>query len=580
MIFRIDKIDPPSWFIGMNERTLQLFIYGEGLKDFRTTADFGKTETVIYGGTFAIVTILLYSNSNEGEHEISFEKGEVKICKLYWLKRKKNRCLSCLSPADSIYLIMPDRFAKGKDTKAIKDLKPKDPNGWHGGKINGIREHLDYIEDLGVTTIWLTPIFKNNKKAYKGKFYSYHGYAITDFYDIDEHFGTIDDYRLLVKESHEKGLKVIMDVVFNHCGSEHPWNNGTSPRSWINRNPMKSNYECTTIFGSYTSKYDKEQTVKGWFADTMPDLNLKNDDVLRYLTQMTCWWIETTGIDAFRMDTYLYSDNRQMNKWLRKLNNEYPEFPVIAETWVGNPAYTSRVQKSALKSTGKGNPLIVMDFAFQEKISEAIRKKDLKIIYNHFVYDFLYENAYQTLAFLDNHDMIRWARKHTDVADMKIALTILLTMPRIPQIFYGTELMFSGIGDGKGDGKIREDFCLNKSLKELIVSYSNDNRYEVLEYLKKLLCWRRGSLAIKYGDMVQFLPEEGVYVYFRKTEKEKIMCIFNPTKNKTSMSMERYYSELKKYKRGINIMTEKTMILNRKKIINLDKKEVLILKIV
>lgn len=540
---RIDKIDPPSWFVGMTDSILQLFVYGEGLKDIEVNTSMGETKGIISGNLYAVVKILLYTECKDGVHDIIFKKDGLEIVEHYTLQQKKRIGHSQITPADSIYLIMPDRFAKGKDTKAIKDLKPKDPNGWHGGNIIGIREHLDYIEDLGVTTIWLTPVFKNNKKAYKGKFYSYHGYAITDFYDVDEHFGTIDDYRLLVKEAHEKGLKVIMDVVFNHCGSEHPWNNGASPRSWINRNPRKSNYECTTIFGSYTSKYDKEQTVKGWFADTMPDLNLKNDDVLRYLTQMTFWWIETTGIDAIRMDTYLYSDNRKMNKWLKSLSKEYPDFSVIAETWIGNPAYTSKVQRSAMSATGKGNPLIVMDFAFQEKLSEAINKRDFNIIYDHFIYDFLYPDARQTLAFLDNHDMMRWARKHNDVADMKIALTILLTMPRIPQIFYGTEFMFRGDGNGKDDGKLRQDFIIG----------NDDN--EIYDYIKKLLRWRQNSTAISSGDLIQFLPQDDVYVYLRYRDVDKVMILINMSDIPQVINLDRYIDEFRIMSFGNDIIT-------------------------
>ena len=580
---RIDKIDPPSWFVGMTDSILQLFVYGEGLNGIDVSTSMGETKRIISGNLYAVVKILLYIDCKDGVHDIIFRKDGVEIVEHYTLQTKIRIGHSQITPADSIYLIMPDRFAKGKETKVRKDLKPKDPNGWHGGNINGIREHLDYIENLGITTIWLTPVFKNNKSAYKGKFYSYHGYAITDFYDVDEHFGTIEDYRLFVREAHVRGLKVVMDVVFNHCGSEHPWNNGASPRSWINVNHRKSNYECTTIFGSYVSRYDKEQTVKGWFADTMPDLNLKNEDVLRYLTQVTFWWIETTGIDAIRMDTYLYSDNRQMNKWLKILSKEYPYFSVISETWVGNSAYTSKVQQSAVSATGKDNPLIVMDFAFQEKLSEAIDKGDLKIIYDHFIYDFLYADAHQVLAFLDNHDMMRWARMHNNVADTKIALTILLTMPRIPQIFYGTEFMFRGDGNGKDDGKLRQDFLIESDNRPLTAD-RNDFEKEMFEYMRKLLFWRQNSSAIKSGNMIHFLPQGGTYVYFRVSRDEKLMVIANPTEKSQNILLGRFLEMLWHSRVGLNVLDGKQIKLdayttNGNSIIEIKKKEVLILKL-
>lgn len=573
---RIDKIDPPSWFVGLTDNTLQLFVYGEGVKNVLVNSSMGKTKKLISGNSFAVATILLEPDCKDGIHKVSFTKGDVEIVKPYLLQRKNNHNHSRLTSADSIYLIMPDRFAKGKETKAREDLRPNDPNGWHGGNINGIREHLDYIEDLGVTTVWLTPILKNNSQADKGKYYSYHGYAITDYYDVDKHFGTIEDYRLFVKKAHERGLKIVMDVVFNHCGSEHPWNNGASPHTWINREQRKSNYECTTIFGSYTSKYDKEQTIKGWFADIMPDLNLCNDDVLRYLTQMTFWWIEIADIDAIRMDTYLYSDNRQMNRWLKSLSVEYPNFSVIAETWIGNPAYTSRIQKNALSATGKDNPLIVMDFAFQEKIVEAFKKQDLMPLYNHLIYDFLYPNAYQTLAFLDNHDTKRWKSEGYRVEIVKQAIGVLLTIPRIPQLLYGTELLMAGEGKGVGDGITRQDFAIDSSRLFSISERTKDEK-DIWEFTRTLLKWRRKCRAIFEGNLIQFLPQNSVYVYFRCYKIEKIMILVNPCNVNLKLSLLRYQDELKGFTKLTEVLTGKTRGIGDT--IEIKQYELLILKL-
>ena len=574
-------IAPPSWFVGMSDNIPNLFVYGKDLIGISVTSSISNDIQIVANGErYIILNISLSQDIDEGVYNLKFKKGDVVIIKEYALTKKSKRRQRSLTPAGTIYLIMPDRFARGKDTTGESlHVNRSKANYWHGGNINGVREHLDYIQDLGVTTVWLTPIFKNNSHLDKGKYASYHGYAITDFYDVDPHFGTITDYRQFVKAAHDRNLKVVMDVVFNHCGSEHPWNHGCSPHSWINQNNEKTNYECTTVFDSYVSTYDRKRTVKGYFADIMPDLNLGNGTMLKYLTQMTFWWIETADIDAIRMDTFLYSDNRQMKKWLKKLKVEYPHFPVIAETWIGNPAYTAKVQKEDLSATGKENPLIVMDFAFQECLLECFDKEDLPPLYDHFVYVFLYSSPLQTLIFLDNHDMTRWMRKHSNLEDEKLAMAILLTMPRIPQLFYGTEMLFSGEGDGKGDGKIRQDFYIDGDRNLFLPSKRSEVENEFLEYTKKLLHWRMRSTVVPKGSMKHYLSQNGVYVYFRKSKDSTIMVLVNPTKKSQPIDLSRYAEDLREYTVGTDILTGKDFELGvaERNDLELDKKEVLLL---
>lgn len=546
---RVDKIDPPLWFVGMYDNHLQLFVYGDDLKGVTVDATFSEKSLVIASGKyFAVVDIALRGDIQEGTYDINFRRGRENIVKIYTLRTRQIKERHTLSPSDVIYLIMPDRFARTKDDKVYDDIDIENPHAWHGGTLNGIRKRLDYIQDLGVTTIWLTPVFKNNHSLYKGRYASYHGYAITDFYEVDPHFGALEDYKVLVEEAHNRGLKVVMDIVFNHCGSEHPWVcRGGTPATWMNRNVGKTNYECRTVLDPYASNYDREKTVRGNFSGIMEDLNLGDEKVLQYLTQMSFWWIEVTGIDAFRMDTYLYSDGRQMKKWLKALKVQYPHSSVIAETWMGNPALTAKVQKDALPYTGKDNPLIVMDFAFQESLSKGISIGDMRPLYEHLVCDFLYKSPRQTLAFLDNHDMLRWRLEHPNIDQMKQALAILLTIPRIPQILYGTEYLFAGGGNRESDGDMRQDFDWSK--------HRTPEEKELYNFMRHLLHWRKSCMAVTRGAMKHFLPQRDVYVYFRTYHNEKVMVVVNPKETKRKLPLKRYVEELKEFRIARDIIT-------------------------
>lgn len=548
-MMRIDKIDPPSWFVRMYDNHLQLFVYGDDLKGVTVDARFAEYCMMVASKKhFVIANLTLKGNIQEGTYDICFRRGEEYVVKAYSLQTRQTIEHHALSPSDVIYLIMPDRFARTKDDKVYNDVDINNPHAWHGGTLNGIRKHLDYIQELGITTIWLTPIFKNNHSLYKNQYASYHGYAITDFYDIEPHLGTLEDYKALVDEAHCQGLKVVMDIVFNHCGSEHPWvRRGGSSATWMNRDAGKTNYECRTVLDLYASDYDREATVKGHFSEIMKDLNLEDENVLQYLTQMTFWWIEVTGIDAFRMDTYLYSEGKQMNKWLKVLKEQYPHFSVIAETWMGNPALTAKVQKDALPYTGKDNPLIVMDFDFQESLSKAISIGDMRPLYEHSVCDFLYKFPQQTLAFLDNHDTRRWKLEHPQISQLKQALAILLTIPRIPQILYGTEYLFAGEGNGISDGDMRQDFDWSKQ--------RTSEEHAFYSFMQSLLHWRKSCMAVTLGTMKHFLPQRGVYVYFRKYYKDKVMVVLNPQKVKRKITLARYAEELKGSRTATDIIT-------------------------
>jgi glycosidase len=568
----ITKIDPPCWFAGLKSKELRLLMYGDGLKNAGIVTDIPCRIVNCYGtDKYLFVALNLCDSVEERIYDITVigPNGSAHCRYEFKQHRSWDATEPTISNWDVVYLVMPDRFAKGGRPDAW-DVDTRNPNGWHGGNIAGMTDSLDYLEDLGITALWHTPVFKNT---------AYHGYAIEDFYAIDEHFGTVDEYKTFVDEAHKRGIKVVMDVVFNHCSIKHPWVGNPPLNDWLNGKKEKclTNYKLTTVFDSHASVIDQEQTVKGWFTKDMPDINLASAEVLCYMTQMTKWWIETAGIDAIRMDTYLYSDLEAMIKWQNELSKEFPNISVLAEAWVPSAAYTSKIQNAVYPKLVKDSSLIVMDFAFQKGMEQYLDRKEVydkeASVYYHFVYDFLYSEAQNTLAFLDNHDLPRWFDCVKSKAKLKQALGVLLTVPRIPQIYYGTEFMISNDGKGKGDGNYRVD-----TFEQLRNSCDGGND-EILNFLKRLLHWRKSAKSIACGTMKHFVPQNGVYVYFRSFEDEKIMVISNGLTKSSNLSLEHYCEELDGYLCGIDVVTGRRVDFEGVQELKIKRNEILILSL-
>lgn len=573
---RIDRIEPSYWFNNLNENNLQLLIYGEGLDcaNVHTTIPHG-TISIVGGleGKYLIVNLSLRNHIKAGLYDITVVSAIEKVGISYEIRNRNSRNgqnKPAITNEDVVYMLMPDRFAKGG--MSSQNLQTKnEPNKRHGGNIRGIITNLSYLRDLGITSLWLTPVFKNSE---------YHGYSITDFYDVEPCIGTLEDYKTLVRLAHENGIKIVMDVVFNHCSIEHTWVKNPPLNDWFNgQNGKKirtTNYLVTTIFDPYASQVDKDNTVKGWFTEKMPDLNITNEFVFRYLTQMTIWWIETTGIDAIRMDTYLYSDFDRMIEWQNIISKEYPGFSVIAETWIPEAAYTAKIQNEAYKKLCESASFIVMDFAFQKRVEACydttnLYDKDAQI-YNHFLYDYLYSEPEKALAFLDNHDLPRWLSHVKSKGKLKQALAVLLTVPRIPQIYYGTEFLFKGDGNGKGDGNYRMDAFDALSTPDKFTAN------EIAIFLRTVLNWRKASQAISCGSMKHFIPQNGVYVFFRTYKEEKVMVLVNNTSKVSIVDMSLYQEELQGYKWGTDVITKRGISLGG--LLSVQKNGVLILELI
>lgn len=565
----IRKIYPPCWFANMDNPKLQLIIKGDDLANARITVGCELGHKIIsHTNNYIVLDVDTSKVKSNTSYKLQLKRnGEVEA-KEYKILPRRNKRIETLSMKDVIYLLMPDRFALTNNKQCLEKnvIDKNNPDCWHGGTLKGMTNHVGDIADMGFTAIWHTPVFENKQEVTKDtKYYNYHGYAITDFYKIDSHFGNIDDYCEFVDKAHKKGLKVIMDVVFNHCGIDHPFVKTPPVKDWFNNlgegERKLTNYSPLSAYDKYASEYDKEHFVRGWFTQDMPDINLANDIVLDYMTQMSIWWIETTDVDAFRIDTYPYAGVEYMQKWQKRLYDEYPQFPILSEAWVGETEYVAKMQSDNLSKIPEST-MTFMDFAFQRRLSETPIENKAREIYSHFALDFAYKNPRNLLAFIDNHDVKRWLHKHSSI-ELKQAVGLLLTMPRIPQIYYGTEILLAGDGKGDTDGNMRQDYSWNETL--------NAEQQKIKAYISKLLKWRINNKAVTEGEMMHFVPIDGkVYVYFRYLKDDKgnigkskvVMVVANFSEEETKLKLSRFKEILSVYEKWKDVVDDREVSLN------------------
>ena len=593
---KVDRIDPTNWFVGMKNPSLQLMVYGEGISSADVTTDYAgvKVDSIVrLDSPNYLLVYLNLDGAQPGEMTLNFKNGKQTKKVKYELKAREKRGEERIgfTNADVLYMLMPDRFADGdpnnNDIKGLYTYKTdrSQPSLRHGGDLEGIRQHLDYFKELGVTALWFTPVLENNSPDGNGSS-TYHGYATTDYYRVDPRFGTNEEYKRLCDEAHSKGLKVVMDMIFNHCGFEHPWVADMPSRDWLNTPEwldarkdktkpevndkyLQTSYKLTPIVDPYASKVDFKETVEGWFVPTMPDLNQKNLHVMTYLIQNSEWWIETVGIDGIRMDTYPYADAEGMARWMKTLGEEYPNFNVVGETWVTEPAYTAAWQKDSKISNSNSYLGTVMDFSFYDKINQAKREDTdgfttgMNRIYNNFVYDYLYPNPSSVMAFIENHDTDRFLGNGKDSTALKQALAILLTVNRIPQLYYGTEVLMNGTKEVT-DGNVRKDFPGGFPGDERS-AFTAEGRTRaenaMFTWLSKLLHWRQGNDVIVKGKQTQFIPYNGVYVVARQYNGKTVMTVVNGTRKQAALAVKRYAEVIGANTAATDVLTGKTVSL-------------------
>ena len=590
----INCIEPTDWYVGLKNPSVQLMVYGPGIRDVAdVTTDYPGVRIDSIVRLDSPNYLLIYMNVRDaqpGTMTLVFKgEKERKSKELRYDYQLKAREMSGdkrkgFTNADVLYMLMPDRFAQGANHPTqIKGMRNyvedrSKPSLRHGGDLNGIREHLDYFNELGVTALWLTPVLENDSPDSENGFSTYHGYATTNYYRVDPRFGTNEDYKKLCDEAHAKGLKVVMDMIFNHSGFEHPWTLDMPTKDWLNlpewlvesggtSNPtvsfQQTSYKLTPVKDPYASKIDLKETVEGWFVPTMPDLNQRNPHVMTYLIQNSKWWIETIGIDGIRMDTYPYADAKGMARWMKELDEEYPNFNTVGETWVTEPAYTASWQKDSQLSEENSYLKTVMDFSFFDKLNQAKNEETdawwngLNRLYNSFVYDYLYPNPSSVMAFIENHDTDRYLGNGKDTLALKQALALLLTVNRIPQLYYGTEVLMNGTKEVT-DGNVRKDFpggfpgdshnCFTKEGR-------TKAEQAMFTWLSRLLHWRQGNEVITKGKQIQFIPFNGIYVIARQYKGKTALTILNGTSKPATLDVTRYAEVIGNAKQVKDILT-------------------------
>ncbi len=589
---KVDRIDPANWFVGMKNTSLQLMVYGENIRQADVTTDYDgvKIDSIVrLDSPNYLLVYLNLEGVKPGEMTLNFNNGKAVKKVKYELKAREKRGEERMgfTNADVLYMLMPDRFADGNpDNNDIKGMNPyktdrSQPSLRHGGDLEGIRRHLDYFKELGVTALWFTPVLENNSPGG-----SYHGYATTDYYRVDPRFGTNDEYRRLTDEAHAKGLKIVMDMIFNHCGFEHPWIKDMPSKDWlntpewlydrkdktkaeVNRKYMQTTYKLTPTVDPYASAIDLKETVDGWFVPSMPDLNQRNPHVIRYLIQNSIWWIETVGIDGIRMDTYPYADADAMALWMKTIDEEYPNFNVVGETWVSDPPYTAAWQKDSKISQRNSYLKTVMDFSFHAKINQAKYENTdgsgngMNRIYENFVYDYLYPNPSSVMAFVENHDTDRFLGNGRDTTALKQAMAILLTVKRIPQLYYGTEILMNGTKE-KTDGYVRKDFpggFPGDDHNAFTAGGRTPEENAMFTWLSRLLHWRQGNDVITKGSQTQFIPYNGVYVIARRYNGKNVMTVVNGTGRTTVFAVKRYAEVIGHNTEAKDVLTDRTVSL-------------------
>lgn len=574
----IERVEPMNWWIGMKNTELQILVYGEAIATAEPTLKYDgvtiKEIKKVENPNYIFIYIDIAKTTKPGKFPIEFKQGKKTVASYeYELKARnsKSDIHQGFDASDVIYLLMPDRFANGDTSndshkETLEKADRTNPNGRHGGDLQGVINNLDYISNTGFTAIWLNPFLENNQPAF-----SYHGYAITDFYKVDPRHGTNELFVKLVDQAHTKGLKIIMDMIFNHCGTEHWFHKDLPSQDWVNQHAefTRSNFRAPAVVDPYASEYDKQKMVTGWFDTTMPDLNQKNQLLATYLIQNSIWWIEFSGIDGIRVDTQPYPFKEFMANWSKAIMTEYPSFNIVGEAWLNKIPITAYFQKDANNADGYNSHMpAVTDFPMYNALSAAFNENEgwtegLARLYYILAQDFEYANPNNLVIFPDNHDLNRYYENmERDIRKYKMGLAYILTTRGIPQIYYGTEILMDG-KEHEGHGFIRKDFpggWEGDAKSAFTKEGRTDEQNDAYNYVSNILNWRKNNEVILHGKVLHFLPEDGVYVLFRYTESKAVMLILNNNNDKEKeIDTLRFNEILKGYSKGQEIISNTSL---------------------
>jgi len=572
----LERIEPANWWTGMKNPFLQLIVHGNNIAQRDVALQYpGVTLKAVHkveNPNYLFLDLEISAGTAPGAFPIRFtRKGEKELRYTYELKaRDHGTRAQGVTNADLIYLIMPDRFANGdKNNDIVKGMQQTTLNRdsmyyRHGGDIQGIIDHLDYLKDLGITALWLNPVLENDQPSA-----SYHGYAATENYKIDRRYGTNELYKQLVDELHKRGMKMIKDLVHNHIGSQHWTMRDLPSKDWVHQWPVftKSNFKEQTVFDPYAAAADKQLMTDGWFDTHMPDMNQANPYVRNYFTQSHIWWIEYAGVDGFRLDTYGYNDAGYMKEWGEAVKAEYPQLTFFGETFVHGTINQAVFTQGNTMNHGFDTQLPgVTDFQYLWAITDLVNGKTpgqdgVTNLYNTLAKDFVYQDPTRNVVFLDNHDLSRFfSVTGENVAKYKLALAGLLTTRGIPQLYYGAEILMKNFCNP--DGLVREDFkggWPGDKEDKFTAAGRTATENEVFDYLRKLANYRKQNTVLQNGRMMQYVPENGVYVYFRYNEAKTVMVIMNANDKAQDLQTKRFTERTGTFTKGVDVITGKEL---------------------
>ncbi|WP_017443774.1 glycoside hydrolase family 13 protein [Gayadomonas joobiniege] len=574
----LQRIEPANWWVGMHNPELQILLHGDKLAGLTVKVDYPgvQLEQVVNvtNPNYLFIYLKLTEQVEAGDVPILLYKNGQLVEKISYpllARSADSKHRQGFDSSDVMYLITPDRFANGNlNNDNIAGMADKldraHPGGRHGGDIEGIRKNLDYIQQMGFTAIWLNPVLENDMPEY-----SYHGYAATDMYKVDARFGSNEEYKAFIAEAKQKGIKVIMDMIVNHVGSEHWFVKDQPTADWINFADefVGTSHRRNTVQDLYASEYDKKRFSDGWFVETMPDLNQKNPLLADYLIQNTLWWIEYSGITGIRMDTYPYPDKNFMARWTCEVMTEYPNFNIVGEEWVTDPAIVSYWQGGKQNHDGYTSCLpSLMDFPLQAAIVEGLTTEEktygsgLIQSYKMLAKDFLYAAPEALVIFPDNHDMNRFfSQVNEDIDLFKMGMVYFATMRGVPQIFYGTEVLMKNDPKRADHGEIRSDFpggWPGDKSNAMTGKNLTAEQQDAQNYLKKLLNWRKSSPVIHRGKLMQYVPDDGVYVYFRYDDKQTLMIVMNKNDSTRRLNTERFSERVGSYQIATEVLSKQS----------------------
>lgn len=581
--YNLEKIEPPFWWAGFKSDELQLMLYGENIS--RVVPEINGSEIIIEkvhkvdSPNYLFIDLKLKNNVPQTFEIEFFYRGEKVFTRDYELKRREasfNR-EKFLDASDVIYLIMPDRFANGDISNddvdgLIEKSNRKNKDGRHGGDLQGVIDNLNYIESMGFTHIWLNPVLENNQPDF-----SYHGYSTTDYYQVDQRFGSNALYKQLSKEAAKRGLGIIKDLVLNHIGSGHWWMDDLPSKDWLNHQNkfVQTNHIHETVYDPYVTDKQRDLFTDGWFVETMPDLNQKNKFVANYLIQVTMWWVEFAGLSSIRVDTYPYVDKKFSSIWSERITKEFPYLNFFGEAWVNDPTLVSYWQSDSKTHDDYLSFIPSMkDFPLQKSLINGLMTNEawdsgIGEIYRTLSSDFQYGDPYNLVIFPDNHDMQRIFSLLGERMDLyKMALSIILTTRGIPQILYGTEIAMPSTDN---HGELRKDFpggWENDSINAFYDFGLNEIESEAKSFMKTLLNWRKSSDAIGKGKLIHFPVKDGMYIYFRKHEKDLVMVAVNNLDNAKNLDPDLYTDVIGRKKKAIEVLSGKSYSLRKKIIID------------